>query len=219
MRQRIWLIDGLRSGAILLMILYHFLFDLQVFYQRPLGLWEFPWPEFRITVAASFIFLSGYSLTLSSRPVRHGLELLGFSIAVTGVSVWFNPFVIIIFGVLHLLGISYLLGAWVFSRLPYWVNFVLAALLLSMAGRTIGFPPVLLPLGDGGEYFPMMDYYPLIPWLSPFLFGVVAGQIGLFKKFVSTKESWLLLPGRYSIWIYLIHQPILLGALYLYYGR
>jgi len=83
----------------------------------------------------------------------------------------------------------------------------------------------LLPLGFlPDNYLGMGDYLPLIPWLGFFFIGVMVGRFGYADKqslFLRT-PSWirrLFVPlewvGRNSLLVYLIHQPIILGVLYL----
>lgn len=219
MNQRIWLLDGLRAMAICVVVLYHFLFDLEVFYFQGIGIFEYPWPIFRVFWAGVFVFLAGYSSTLSRRPAKQGFLLLVAAVVITAVSFWFTPYAMIYFGILHLLGVCYLLSAGLFVRCSFWLNLILGGLILLLPNYIGVLPIYLLPLGGGGQYFSMMDYFPLVPWLGIFLWGVAAGQLRLFASFVSTKESWLLWPGRHSLLIYFIHQPILLGLLRLYYGN
>ena len=79
----------------------------------------------------------------------------------------------------------------------------------------------LFPLGLLYPGFSSGDYFPLLPNLGYFLLGTVLGRT-LYKK----KES--LLPGinangpglrflcwcgQQSLWIYLLHQPILAGII------
>ena len=64
------------------------------------------------------------------------------------------------------------------------------------------------------------DYEPFFPWFAPFLAGMAVARI------FETQRSWpriepranavlnaLAWPGRHSLAIYLIHQPLLIGAL------
>ena len=79
----------------------------------------------------------------------------------------------------------------------------------------------LLPFGVMPWGLVTADYFPLLPYLGFFLLGAVLGKL-LYRK----KES--LLPGvneknpivavlcwcgRNSLWIYLAHQPLLVGIL------
>ena len=70
-----------------------------------------------------------------------------------------------------------------------------------------------------------IDYFPLFPWFGACLFGIVLGKllyIGDERRFripdISkykpvTMFSWL---GKHSLAIYLLHQPIIAGALSIY---
>jgi uncharacterized membrane protein len=84
--------------------------------------------------------------------------------------------------------------------------------------------PWLLWLGirQMGRY--MVDYYPLLPWFGVALLGVFFGLTlypggrprfelaDLSPKFPLPALTFL---GRNSLVIYLVHQPIILGALIL----
>jgi len=67
--------------------------------------------------------------------------------------------------------------------------------------------------------FMSYDYFPLIPWFGVFLIGAALG-----KTVYKSRRSLLPRPprpifinaaGRYSLWIYLVHQPVIMGVLYL----
>lgn len=218
MKGRIFWIDGLRTFAILGMILYHILFDYEFFYGKDINLFGNFWQGFRIIIAGIFIFLSGYSLNLSKNPFRQGMILLLLSFVVSAVTFWYLPERGIYFGILHLLGVGYLTGAVWFRYLPVWIVGFCGIISFILSFCTDQFPLYLLPFGGGNHYFHMMDYFPICPWLTPFLVGLIAGQ----KKwlpgcFYATSSHWNVLfwPGRHSLIIYLIHQPILLGMFYL----
>jgi uncharacterized membrane protein len=83
-----------------------------------------------------------------------------------------------------------------------------------------------MALGLSPSNFFSVDYFPLFPWL-----GVVLGGYGLsffitntlqrldaLHIFRSPHSSVLSWPGRHSLLIYLLHQPILLGVLWLVLG-
>jgi uncharacterized membrane protein len=76
----------------------------------------------------------------------------------------------------------------------------------------------LLPLGIPGPSFSSFDYFPLIPWLGIFLIGAVLG-----KRIYASKRGLLPWPlpatfvnaaGRHSLLIYIVHQPVIMGVLY-----
>lgn len=133
--------------------------------------------------------------------------------------------IIIYFGVLHCLGICMLLWP-AAKKLPAWALGLGAA--LAAGGLYIrGLPPVhtpyLVPFGLVPTGFASSDYFPLLPNLGFFLLGAFLGRT-LYRE----KESllprvpadnlilhFLQLCGRHSLWIYLLHQPLLSGVCYL----
>ena len=219
MKSRIWLLDGLRSLSVVVMIIYHFLYDLEVFYHYEVGLFEGVWPVIRVTFAGLFIFLAGYSSTLSRRVFRQGIFLWVMALGITGAMLWYLPSQRIYFGVLHLLGSGYLLSGVLFLKLSSKINLVMGIVVLFLQKVVDSLPLWLLPIGGGAYHLGMADYFPLIPWLAPFLFGVTVGQMKGLATFVTPESKFtkiLFWPGRYSLWIYLVHQPILLGLLSYY---
>ena len=84
--------------------------------------------------------------------------------------------------------------------------------------------PVFLPIGFDIQNLPnMADYMPLFPWLGVFLIGCVIGRLCYKeKKTLIPKESRVMTAiarrvefiGRHSLIIYLVHQPVIYGLLY-----
>ncbi|MFO8078569.1 MAG: heparan-alpha-glucosaminide N-acetyltransferase domain-containing protein, partial [Thermoplasmatota archaeon] len=62
---RIWELDFLRGIAILLMILFHFIYDLNHFSVIQYTLWKGPFAIVASIIASIFIVLVGVSLTIS----------------------------------------------------------------------------------------------------------------------------------------------------------
>jgi len=66
------------------------------------------------------------------------------------------------------------------------------------------------------------DYVPLLPWFGVVLLGLYTGPYlaRLAGQWQGAKKSgvirMLALSGRHSMVIYLLHQPVLIGALSLY---
>ena len=228
---RIWEIDFLRGVSIILMVGYHLLFDLGEFrgIKRFLGfstdLSSVAWSAAQYFFAGLFVVLSGISGTLSRSNVRRGLKLLAVSLAVSAATFVFDPSSAVYFGILQCLAISMLIygaafekagpvgcGAW--GLLVFGLGAVLPVLKKGLAVRS----DWLLPLGIPGSSFSSFDYFPLIPWLGIFLIGSALG-----KSVYASRRSLLpwLLPetfintaGRHSLLIYIVHQPVIMGVLY-----
>lgn len=229
---RIWEIDFLRGLAIILMVGYHLLFDLGAFAQVPrfLGfstdLSSTAWVIAQYAFAGLFVILSGLSSTLTRSNVRRGWRLLAFSFAVTAATFAFDRTSAVWFGILQCLAVSMLLYGWAFKKAS---PAVCAGAGTIVFGLVFALPvfyravPVrfdwLLPFGIHSPRFSSFDYFPLIPWFGVFLLGAALG-----KTIYASRRS--LLPwrmprtfvhfaGRYSLWIYLAHQPVIMGVLYL----
>ena len=65
------------------------------------------------------------------------------------------------------------------------------------------------------------DWDPLLPWVGVVLIGGVIGEtfyakkVSLLPKLDGKWNKPINYVGRHTIWIYLFHQPILVGLLYL----
>lgn len=226
MKKRIWELDAFRGICILGVVLVHFIFDLTELY----GIiqWQCPaWFAFlQRWGGVLFVLLSGICVTLGSRSVRRGLIVLSagllVSLATYGMYKYlhFHKSIIIYFGVLQCLGCCMILW-WAFKRLPTWLLAVLGMLMVA-AGLYLDTVvlvdfPWLVPLGFVCRGFSSADYFPLLPNFGFFLLGGVLGRTLYRKKESLLGESirhnpivvTLCFFGRQSLWIYLLHQPIL----------
>ena len=66
------------------------------------------------------------------------------------------------------------------------------------------------------------DYVPLLPWFDEVLIGIFLGYSAIEVKRFASMLKWqpkvatpLAYAGRHSLLIYMLHQPLLLGVLYL----
>lgn len=223
---RIWELDALRGLCILGMLAVHLLFDLT-------GLtgilrWEIPgWLLFVMDWGGVLFFLiSGICATLGSRCIRRGLIVLGCGMAVTAVTVGMSLLgiahraIIIYFGVLHCFGVCMLLW-YLFRKLPTSTLAVLSVLFIALGlwfrGLTVQ-SRWLFWLGLTFDGFATSDYFPLLPFLGFFLAGAVLGRL-LYKekktRFPGIRLRFLEWTGRWSLPIYMLHQPIITGLIYL----
>jgi uncharacterized membrane protein len=222
-------IDTLRGGAIVLMIAYHFSFDLnyygwihQDFNNSPF------WLAARTCIVSLFLLLAGISLVLNAQRTdstsywRRQKRLLAACIAVSFGSYLMFPQSFIFFGILHFILLASLLGR---LCVRYFYLNLAAALISILAGLSYANPlfnsPWLQWMGFM-TYKPYTeDYVPFFPW-----FGVVLAGIFLGKLIFSSNSNTCLtdyqpgrmtypltLAGKHSLLIYLLHQPALLGIL------
>ena len=227
-KQRIWELDALRGLCILCVIAVHFLFDLQYFISLNLTLPS--WFQFiQQYGGVIFVLLSGCCATLGSRSFRRGLLVFGAGMLISLVTAgmyWLglaDRTVIVWFGVLHLLGICMMLYP-LFRKLPSAPLAALALCILLIGYAITGLRvsvPFLFPFGLVTEHFFSSDYFPLFPQLGWFLLGVVLGRTVYAEKrtlLPGGAQNFFLLRffcwcGRQSLFIYLLHQPILYGLL------
>ena len=232
MKKRIWELDVFRGICILGVIAVHFVYDMVDLYG--LVQWQYP-PLFAFIKdwgGVLFLLLSGICVTLGSRSVRRGLIVFACGLLITGVTVGMYLLnmqgigIIIYFGVLHCLGLCMILWP-LFRKLPWWGLLICGIGLTALGFYLRQLPPVdaywPMVFGVPWKGFASSDYFPLLPYFGFFLLGAVLGKT-LYRK----KES--LLPnvneknflirffagcGKHSLWLYLLHQPILSGIFYL----
>lgn len=232
MKKRVWELDAFRGLCVLGMVIVHFVYDLIDLYA--LVDWEYPeWFLFVMKWGGLlFILISGICATLGRRSVRRGVIVVLCGLVCTAVTYGMYRFgmagqgLIIYFGVLHCLGTCMILW-WLFKRLPTWLLAVLG-IAMAVAGlylqtRTFDTGLWLMPLGFMPDGFASSDYFPLLPNLGYFLLGGVLGRT-LYRKqetlLPKVNENnpvlrFLRLCGRHSLWIYLLHQPVLSGLCWL----
>lgn len=224
---RFWEIDALRGAAALSMIAFNWLYALAYFNAASFDAALPVNRAWALATAASFVFLAGLSLHLSTtqgkNSINRGAKIFFCGLIVTAVTLYYIPEAFVAFGILHLIGASIILASLFALGLP-----AVALVALGCAIVALGFllpaiqsqTPLLLWLGVPPAGFQSVDYEPLIPWFGVFLFGITAGKIFYPKgrrAFKIIKKPFLAgalcLPGRHSLAIYLAHQPLLIAAL------
>jgi uncharacterized membrane protein len=218
-------LDAARTAALVAMVIFHFTFDLALFGHIPGETMFQPfWYHFARLIAGSFLFLAGVSLWLAhGQGIRwpafwkRFAKILAAALLVTLASIRFVPGGTILFGILHAIAAASLLGL-LFLRLPWPVTLAIAALIFAAAWgpRSPAFDPLWLVWTGLAETRPNMgDYTPLIPWAAPALAGIALAKAFRVETWQRTAPSRgtdiLTFPGRHSLVIYLIHQPILIG--------
>lgn len=229
LKHRIPLIDVLRGGALAAMAVYHFAWDLSFFSLADFGVTENPvWLAFARSIAGSFLALVGVSLYLAH---GNGVKWKSFLLRVAVIAFWAfaisvasylaDPEGVILFGILHCIAVSSVIGL-AFLRAP--VALVIAAAIACLAAPAVLASPAFnglgwLWLGLGSEVRPSNDYNPLLPWFGMVLAGIAAARIIPRDKWPAWQPQgivtrMLALIGRHSLLFYLLHQPVLLGILW-----
>lgn len=234
-RPRLVLIDAVRGVAILAMVFYHFGWDLSYFRLIETDVTTHPvWVLLQRSILSSFLLLVGFGLVLGHRngvrwPAfwrRLGI-ILAAALAVTAGTYWMFPEYFVFFGILHAIALFSLL-ALPFLRLSPWLVLVAAALFLV--------PPLFFsvplfnakPLAWIGLWTTVpetTDIVPIFPWFGVVLLGVAGTRLMLASPLWAGLARWqvrgplsrgLVLCSRWSLLIYLLHQPILLSGIMLF---
>ncbi len=221
-RGRIDALDAWRSLCLAVMVGFHLCWDLSLFGRFPAEALRGPAAKIVTYVfGGSFILISGAVSFGARRNVRRGFAVLCWGLAVTAVTALLR--LPVAFGILHLLGVCKMLyGAAEAKIAPRSGARFAAVCALLFAGTWLGTALVrvpvrwLYPLGLRAADFWSADYWPLLPWAFLFLLGTALGR-RLFTRPESrfaraALPAALTWPGRRSLLIYLLHQPLLYGA-------
>lgn len=236
---RIPLIDTARGVALIAMASYHFTWDLEFFgYIEPGTVTQGLWKIYARCIASSFLFLVGVSLVLAHRPqIRwHSFAKRLGMVAAAAIVISIGTYIAlpdewIFFGILHNITVSSLIALAFLPLPPVLTGLVGLLLILGMVVNNWILPGVLnhelfdtrwLAWLGFAETTPRSnDYVPVFPWLAAVLMGVsVAGFLrnsGGFSRLANLQKGQNLLTkaGQRSLIFYLLHQPILIGIVYL----
>ena len=244
-KNRVGFLDEVRGFAIICMVVYHLMFNLKFIFGVDVPIFFESWFDvIRDIFAGTFIFISGIVCNYSRSNLKRGVQCFFIGMIFTFVTAFVTPSSPDVFGILHCLGICmmfYGLFEGVFKHIPPFVGILLgAALFMLTFNFSRGYSgigelfkskmpaflystDVLFPLGFTGKNFVSLDFFPLFPWLFLFLtgafYGVYVKEDHAPKFFYNTHIGFLAAAGRYSIWIYVLHQPINYPLLCVIFGK
>jgi uncharacterized membrane protein len=175
-----------------------------------------------------FLLISGISFTFSKNNYRRGLKLLVVALIITLVTYLADMFlgfnVLIVFGVIHMFAVNILITALLRKLIrSEWVILFIGMFILTMSFifglfntsyvslSWSSLPRIIIGLNVYGA-----DHFGIFPYLGILLIGTVIG-----KTFYSNRQSLLphiqlsnrnlfMVTGRYSLYVYVIHQPVVL---------
>ena len=235
MNKRVGFLDEVKGFSIICVVVFHTLYILKNSYQKDIPIFFDEW--FRIIVdifIGVFIFIAGISSNYSHDNLRRGVKCFFLGMLITFTFAVFSPENNVKFGILHLIGISimiYALLSKVLDKIPPLIGLLVGVFLfiytfnvqdgyMSFFGLLhLNMPSelyhtnALLPLGFINQGFSTSDFEPIFPWLFMFLSGVYFGVFvkdNYLPKFMyKTHIAFLAALGKYSLWIYIAHVPIL----------
>lgn len=240
--KRLTLPDIIRGYSLLAMIIYHTLWDLA--FIAPCSIpWFFStgayiWQQ---SICWTFILISGFCTGLGHHRLKRGIVILICSLMISVITILVIPDEAVKYGVLCLIASGMLLTVPLdsfFKKIPpsagLTVCFCTFLITRNIPDGFLGFeqfniagmPSFLYQnnltayLGFPGADFRSSDYFPVIPWIFLYFSGYFLFL--LFKnnewlKYLSPFNirflQWM---GRHSLIIYLIHQPVIYGAVHIY---
>ncbi len=232
--RRIDLVDAARGFALLAMFVFHFAYDLSMLeliatdIQADAG-----WRLFARTIASSFLALVGFSLVLATRDGLNRaaylkrLAMVGAAAILVTVATYFAiPDNFIFFGILHQVALASVLALPFLRACP--VVLLPVVLLVFAVPFFVSHPsldtPALAFLGLSDLPLQSADFVPVFPWFGWVLVGMALGRMALTSPLAARLAQWrgqslpartLIWGGRHSLLVYLIHQPVFMGALML----
>ncbi len=240
--KRYAVLDSLRGLTLISMIAYHatwdmaYLFDIKGNWAWFESDWSYAWQQ---SICWSFILLSGFCWSFGRRKWKRGLLVLAAGAVISAVTLLVMPDDRILFGVLTFLGSAMLLLIPLDKVLrkcePVWGGVVSAVLFFvtrNVNDRELGFEGIhLVDLPEGLYHgwlatyvgftergFFSTDYFSLLPWMFLFLVGYFL--YGIFRKknwfgiLEKGKCQLLEMLGKHSLLIYMLHQPLVYGVLW-----
>jgi uncharacterized membrane protein len=225
------LVDLARGLAILQMVAYHFIYDLNLFRWIHVDLTaEAGFIAWRSAIVSQFLLLVGLGVGIgaaSGRPTgrfwRRWAQIAASAALVSAASAWMFGPRLIWFGILHFVAAALILV----RPLP-----ALGLLNLALGAGAIGLgvlvhdarfdPPGISWIGLAAHKPATEDYVPLLPWIGVVLIGIGVAAAWRQRRFAvppALRElrqaplrllRWM---GRWPLTIYLLHQPLLMGVL------
>lgn len=218
-------VDLLRSVAIILMLVFHFLYDLNF-----LNLADFDiagsqyWGIFRGVIVSFFLIAMGASLTLAYPGKVNWKKFIKrqFTLAVCALAISLVTYVVIaenwvFFGIIHFIFVASLLAIG-FRHSP------IKSLLLFIVIISVYYVELFhkrWPFNLIEALLPQKtnDFVALFPWLAlPFLGIYLANQTCLHNEYAKAIKlpSLLTWISNNSLLIYLLHQPVFFSLLYVF---
>ncbi|MBQ2651790.1 MAG: DUF1624 domain-containing protein [Clostridia bacterium] len=239
-KPRYSLLDLIRGLALVSMMAYHASWDLVYLF----GV-DWPWYHsegaflWQQATCWTFILLSGFCAPMGRSRYKRGLTVFACGWIITLVMKLFMPATPNLFGILVFLGSAMMIVhalRGVLAKLPplpgAWLSFLTFIGLRWINRGTIGWGRLTLTLPEGlyrndftaflgfpHSGFRSTDYFALLPWFFLFLTGYfiyrLAEKKGWLAHLPDLQLPVLNLLGRYSLYVYMAHQPVIYGILWL----
>ncbi len=222
-----------RGICIILVVIYHAMYNLTAIFG--VEVWLFGsavMDALRNFFVICLALISGISCSLTRSNAKRGIKTLLAGLLVTAVTYFAIPDQLIIFGILHFFGVAMLIYAAVgrfLKKIPMVIGAAVSVVLFVLCFQVYSVEiytnseivNLLLSIIGFNTGVISADYYPILPWIFIFLAGCFLGRP--FKKGTAPKffrknpVKALSFVGRHTLLVYLIHQPIIYGGMYLWF--
>lgn len=232
-KNRVYMLDILRGGAVLGMVVHHGLVSYEIIFSKSIDiLYTEAFSILQLLFVAVFLLVSGICTNYSRSLLKRGIIVFSAALLVSFATCVVLPAIgfyglNIYFGILHMFGLSMILYA-LLRKVFEKINPILGIIIFSIL--FIAYYIFYRSGPTGSSYFLMIfgiipesiesygDYYPLFPYFFLFLVGTYIGKYikkGVFPNwFYNTRCVPLEVCGKYSLWVYILHQPVIFGVLY-----
>lgn len=237
---RYTVLDAVRGLAVIAMIIYHALWDMvYIFGVNMPWFGSASARVIQLSIRWAFIIISGFSWHLGRKKLRRSLTVIGASVLISLVTYIFMPEEIILFGVLSLIGSAMLVTIpldKLMRKIHPYIGLALCAVLFTVLYNVprgyvgigdwvwfelpvfLGFHTIMAYFGFMPQGFFSTDYVPVLPWIFLFWCGyflyLIMQKHNLLKCLSAFRVKPLEFVGRHSLLIYLLHQPLVYGLLF-----
>lgn len=233
-KQRVYTLDALRGIAVIGMVIHHALVSFEIVFNVHLRfLYTNAFAAVQLVFVAVFLLISGICTNYSRSILKRGLIVFGAALVVSLATCVVLPAfgmsgLEIYFGILHMFGLAMIIYALFRERFEK-INPIVGMLLFTAAfiayymfyaTEPMSESPLLMIFGVLPYSIKSYgDYYPLFPYAFLFFAGTYVGKYVRDNKFPKWFYTLRLKPfelcGRYSLWVYVLHQPVIFGLLLL----
>lgn len=223
--KRIYELDVLRGTAVVLMVFFHFGYDLAFFeYASYQTTQDIEWIVFRGLILSIFLMAVGMSSCLAYKNhinyvklIKTLVKLILVSVVISIGSYQVFEHSWIYFGVIHFIIVALIISLLFINR----PNLSLVLSVLILGSYWMGYHPFDSLFNYSVQewnipYF-SVDLVSLSPWFSLVLLGIFVMHKKMFG--IRIKENKIMNKiayfGKHSLVIYLVHQPVLFGFFYM----
>ncbi|MBL7664735.1 MAG: DUF1624 domain-containing protein [Bacteriovoracaceae bacterium] len=210
------LLDTIRGVAVVLMLFFHFSYDLWLFKLADISINNFFWFYLPRLIVFLFLFSVGVSLWTVHTPKRNDkkiwqrfFKLSGLAIVISVSTYVMFPKTWIYLGTIHCIALCSLIMSYL---VPY--RKILIALIIFILATYFAFDLTTSKLAFI-PHVKSMDFIPVYPWIWVVALGILLAPLVMQVKGKPNPVLRILsFLSRHSLKIYLLHQPLFYGVLW-----